>query len=169
MATFFEDTITNNNQKIDKSSFILSVKEYECLYNKHHHLYKNNIYKNKVWGLLAQEYKTTVTSLKSLWKNLRDCFIKERQKLVKLKSGSGSDHQITWPFYHDMLFMVETITPRSQKSSLDKEDSSSIEVRDIFNEMTGENDCDFIDTYNTSDVTVINKDSVTLNLIDSGN
>ncbi|CAK9295540.1 unnamed protein product [Gordionus sp. m RMFG-2023] len=135
MATFFEDTITNNNQK-------------------------------KVWGLLAQEYKTTVTSLKSLWKNLRDCFIKERQKL-KLKSGSGADHQITWPFYHDMLFMVETITPRSQKSSLDKEDSSSIEVHDIFNEMTGENDCDFNDTDNTSDVTVINKDSVTLNLNDS--
>ncbi|CAK9291972.1 unnamed protein product, partial [Gordionus sp. m RMFG-2023] len=102
---------------------------------------------NKVWGLLAQEYKTNVTSLKSLWKNLRDCLIKETK---------------------DMLFMVETITPRSQKSSLDKEDSSSIEVRDIFNEMTGErDDCDFIDTDNTSDVTVINKDSVTLNLNDS--
>ncbi|CAK9291813.1 unnamed protein product, partial [Gordionus sp. m RMFG-2023] len=145
-------------------------KEYACLYNKHHHLYKNNNYKNKVWLLLAEEYKTTGTSLKSLWKNLRDCFIKERQKIVKLKSGSAADHHITWPFYQDMLFLVETLTPRSQKSSLDKEDSNSIEVTNIFSEMIGEIDeCDYIDTDNTSDVIVINKDSVTPNLNDSGN
>ncbi|CAK9291013.1 unnamed protein product, partial [Gordionus sp. m RMFG-2023] len=63
-------------------------------------------------------------SLRTLWKNLRDCFMRERLKMTKLKSGSQADHHISWPYYQDMLFLVETVTPRLQLSSLDMGEGS---------------------------------------------
>ncbi|CAK9293528.1 unnamed protein product [Gordionus sp. m RMFG-2023] len=119
----------------NKIAFILSLKDI--------------IYKNKIWELLAKQYNMPGSSL---WKNLRDCFIKEKQKL---KSGSA------WPFYQDMLFLVETLTPRSQKSSLDIEECTTKDANDIFNEITGG---DLIDSENISDDIFIPKDSAALNL-----
>ncbi|XP_065313126.1 uncharacterized protein LOC135922632 [Gordionus sp. m RMFG-2023] len=92
---------------------------------------------------------------------MRDCFIKEKQKLKRLKSRSEGGHHISWPFHQDMLFLVETLTPRSQKSSLDIEECTTKDANDIFNEITGG---DLIDSENISDDIFIPKDSAALNL-----
>ncbi|CAK9291146.1 unnamed protein product [Gordionus sp. m RMFG-2023] len=60
-----------------------------------------------------------------------------------------------------MLFLVETLTPRSQKSSLDIEECTTKDANDIFNEITGG---DLIDSENISDDIFIPKDSAALNL-----
>ncbi|XP_065324359.1 uncharacterized protein LOC135931288 isoform X3 [Gordionus sp. m RMFG-2023] len=72
---------------------------------------------------------------------------------------------ISWPFYQDMLFLVKTLTPRSQKSSLDIEECTTKDANDIFNEITGGiHECDLIDSENISDDIFIPKDSAALNL-----
>ncbi|XP_065321224.1 uncharacterized protein LOC135928695 [Gordionus sp. m RMFG-2023] len=88
------------------------------------------------------------SSLKALWKNLRDFFMRERLKMTKLMSGSQADHHISWPYYQDMLFLVETVTPRLQLSSLDMgEGFIPKDVNNIFNEIIGEtNEFDCIDS-----------------------
>lgn len=61
-------------------------------------------------------------------KSLRSYFSKERQKVLKKKSGSGTDENYTssWFAYKSLLFISDATTPRETKESEKDENPASL-------------------------------------------
>lgn len=58
-------------------------------------------------------------AVKSKIKSLRSYFSKERQKVLKKKSGSGTEenYSSTWFAYNSLLFISDSTTPRETRDS----------------------------------------------------
>jgi len=59
------------------------------------------------------------SAVKSKIKSLRSYFSKERQKVLKKKSGSGTEenYSSTWFAYNSLLFISDSTTPRETRDS----------------------------------------------------
>jgi len=59
--------------------------------------------------------------VKQKWKNLRDQFRKELQKIPVMRSGDEvTVTDVKWPYFQSMIFLKDILQPRPTKSSLDK-------------------------------------------------
>lgn len=89
--------------------------------------------RNDAYTVLATKYSMTVKGVKNKIKSLRSYFSKEHQKVTEKKSGAGADDQYDSPWfaYKSMLFILDSVTPRSTKESLtpgDYEGNSQVDT-----------------------------------------
>jgi len=62
---------------------------------------------------------------KDKWKNLKDKFRKELQKIPISRSGDGgSEYRSKWPFFNSMMFVKDTLIPSSMSGNLSIEEHS---------------------------------------------
>lgn len=65
--------------------------------------------------------------MKQKWKNLRDQFRKEIQKIPERRSGDeASIEDVKWPYFQSMLFLKDIVQPRPTKSNLDETQTSEV-------------------------------------------
>ena len=51
-----ESEVQNLQNEFDKEMFLIAVREYQCLWNTSHPLYKNRTVKNNAWKALAVHF-----------------------------------------------------------------------------------------------------------------
>ncbi|XP_046659561.1 uncharacterized protein LOC124353658 [Homalodisca vitripennis] len=63
-------------------------------------------------------------------KNLRSYFLKEQQKMSQRKSGASANdvYQSSWFAYKHLLFLGDSITPRTTKDSLEDTITEEVEI-----------------------------------------
>ncbi|KAM7300340.1 uncharacterized protein ISCGN_020904 [Ixodes scapularis] len=91
------------------------VKQYPCLYDKRHPKYKDNAYKDELWGNLGVDLGGVEGSvLANKFKNAKDSYQKQKNKISdSMKSGAGAGEviKITWPHYIQMMEIMEPVSP----------------------------------------------------------
>ncbi|XP_049459842.1 uncharacterized protein LOC125905717 [Epinephelus fuscoguttatus] len=90
---------------MDDMKLIVEVEKYRELYDRQHPFYKDNM-----------------EECKRRWKQLRDSFVKNKNKTVP--SGSAGGSQKDWKYSNNMSFLLPHLQPRSSKSTLQPVDLS---------------------------------------------
>ncbi|XP_040074836.1 uncharacterized protein LOC115326583 [Ixodes scapularis] len=91
------------------------IKQYPCLHDKRHPKYKDNAYKDELWGNLGVDLGGVEGSvLANKFKNAKDSYQKQKNKISdSMKSGAGAGEviKITWPHYVHMMEIMEPASP----------------------------------------------------------
>lgn len=119
--------MASDKQTLD---FIEDYRSYSVLWDISDKSYTNKNKRNDAYRALGEKYNMTVKSVKSKIKNLRSYFSKEQQKMSAVKSGAGADekYETSWFAYKHLLFIGDSITPRSTKDSLTEDTAISEEI-----------------------------------------
>ena len=81
-------------------------------------------------------------AVKKIWKNLRQEFGKQLQKIIKSGDGAPEELHNDWPYFNQMLFLKDQFLPRKSYGSMKvsegvdlralEDDSDSTEQLDSF-------------------------------------
>uniref|UniRef100_A0A0P4WL80 MADF domain-containing protein n=1 Tax=Scylla olivacea TaxID=85551 RepID=A0A0P4WL80_SCYOL len=116
---------------IDTEHFILEVEARPALWDVHDENYSNRDAKKKNWeelvtiflnkeGASAAEQYGFGKHLQRKWKSLRDCYVRERQRLLKIKSGSTASRKTQYVFYNHLSFLHGVIKGKDPSSTTDE-------------------------------------------------
>lgn len=110
--------MSSDKQTID---FIEDYRHHSVLWDINDKCYRNKNKRNDAYRAMGEKYKLSEKSVESKIKNLRSYFSREQQKMSLTKSGASADdkYQSSWFAYKHLLFLGDTITPRSTKDSLE--------------------------------------------------
>ncbi|XP_029348355.1 transcription factor Adf-1-like [Acyrthosiphon pisum] len=104
---------------------ISEVQTKPSLWDDTHPEYKNCERNKKIWAEIGKIAGLTGHDAKDKWKNLKDKFRKELQKIPISRSGEGgSEYRSKWPFFNSMMFVKDTIIPSSMSGNLGIEENS---------------------------------------------
>nr|CAI5829817.1 unnamed protein product [Callosobruchus analis] len=95
---------------------------------KHKH-YHNRLLVDREWTRIAADLQETKEVVKNKWKNLRDRFKKELNKIPKYRSGddgeNASQYNSTWSHFESMLFLRHILTPKATEGNIVDSGSTS--------------------------------------------
>lgn len=105
-------------------NFIEDYRNFPQLWDPNNKLYTNKVKRNDGLQVLATKYNMDIDGVKKKIKSLRSYFSKEHQKVMKKKSGSGSDeiYVSPWFAYKHLLFTADSVTPRKTRESSTEEE-----------------------------------------------
>ncbi|KAL7382809.1 hypothetical protein ABVT39_027951 [Epinephelus coioides] len=101
---------------MDDVKLIVEVEKYRELYDPQHPFYKDNSKKDQCWDAVATAIGSTLEECKRRWKQLRDSYVKNKNKTVP--SGSAGGSQKDWKYSNIMSFLLPHLQPRSSISTL---------------------------------------------------
>nr|CAI5826113.1 unnamed protein product [Callosobruchus analis] len=106
--------------QLDHGLLIEAIQGYPYLYDMSDKLYKNNKKKAEAWEVIADMLNCTVQDCVKAWKNLRDRFVKEKNRCA---SGSQAP-EVTWKYFDAMTFYGKYTKPRKTHTSTRKNPQS---------------------------------------------
>ncbi|KAG8304088.1 hypothetical protein J6590_102741 [Homalodisca vitripennis] len=126
-ACFPGKQMSSDKQTVD---FIEDYRHYSVLWDIKDKCYTNKNKRNDAYHALGEKYKMSEKGVKSKIKNLCSYFSKEQQKMSQRKSGASADdvYQSSWFAYKHLLFLGDSITPRTTKDSLEDTITEEVEI-----------------------------------------
>ncbi|KAF5274470.1 hypothetical protein FQR65_LT16984 [Abscondita terminalis] len=114
-------------------SFIEDYKTYSVLWDVNDKHYANKAKRSHAYSALAYKCNMTVPAIKNKIKSLRSYFSKEHQKVMERKSGDGIEdkYESPWFAYKTLLFIADSVTPRTMKDTIPAERSRGNAEEDI--------------------------------------
>lgn len=98
---------------------ISEVQGRPSLWNDRHPDYKKTEKTNKLWDEIGAVVGYSGSIAKAKWKNLKDKFRVELQKVPITRSGDeGNGYKPKWPFFDLMLFVKDTLLPSTTSGNL---------------------------------------------------
>ncbi|KAG8320520.1 hypothetical protein J6590_066500 [Homalodisca vitripennis] len=119
--------MSSDKQTVD---FIEDYRHYSVLWDIKDKCYTNKNKRNDAYRALGEKYKMSEKGVQSKIKNLRSYFLKEQQKMSQRKSGASANdvYQSSWFAYKHLLFLGDSITPRTTKDSLEDTITEEVEI-----------------------------------------
>ncbi|XP_069696793.1 uncharacterized protein [Periplaneta americana] len=112
--------------KEEKEVLISEVKTRAFLWNDREKNFKNLSMTKRAWEEIGEILNVSGDVAKTKWKNLKDKFRKELQKITKLRSGSeASTVTSPWAFFEAMMFAKDVVLPGRTVGSLPLQESPS--------------------------------------------
>ncbi|XP_075440404.1 uncharacterized protein LOC142485084 [Ascaphus truei] len=115
---FFNVLISSSIEQL-----ISEIYKRDPLWNQKVNTYHDRFLTKKLWSEIGEIMSCGTDILKTKWKNLRDSFRRELNKIIHPRSGdaAASVHEYTssWPYFSMMLFLKEQMTPAQTVCNLD--------------------------------------------------
>ncbi|XP_074655134.1 uncharacterized protein LOC141908819 [Tubulanus polymorphus] len=92
----------------DDLQLILEVQKHENLYNSELPQHSDKELITSTWQTIANNLNTDVTSCRTSWKRLRDCFVRVR------KSGNKG-RKPKWKYYENLMFLANHVKHRTNQ------------------------------------------------------
>ncbi|XP_022913138.2 transcription factor Adf-1-like [Onthophagus taurus] len=156
---------------VDSEALIAAVREQRLLWDKKHKHYRNRLLIQRSWKNVAEALECTADDVKKKWKNLRDSYNRDLNKVEKPRSGSDADqngqYQGDWPHFESMQFLKTILKPRKTTSNIQNEilDESDIidddTMMSILSEQTSYNTQTDESQFNTDDTNLATIDGPT--------
>lgn len=116
---------------INIEHFILEMEARPALWDVHDEAYSDRDVKKKNWdelvtiflnkeGASAAEQYGFSKHLQRKWKSLRDCYVRERQRLLKIKSGSTTSRKTRYVFYNHLSFLHGVVKGKDLSSAAEE-------------------------------------------------
>ncbi|CAH1981424.1 unnamed protein product [Acanthoscelides obtectus] len=124
--------------------FIEDYRSFPQLWDPNNKLYTNKVKRSDGLQVLATKYKMDIDGVKKKIKSLRSYFSKEHQKVIRKKSGAGSDeiYVSPWFAYKQLLFTADSVTPRETgESTTEDEKDTPAEILNRENSATSKFTC----------------------------
>lgn len=82
-------------------------------------VYKDRSKRDETTKRMSEILGVSLNDVRLKTRNMRTQFFALRRKSLHKKSGQGTDEeQIRWPFYKDLLFLADSVTPSQTVSNL---------------------------------------------------
>ncbi|XP_075450999.1 uncharacterized protein LOC142492211 [Ascaphus truei] len=111
---------------MDSSSIeqlISEIYKRDPLWNQKANTYHDRFLTKKLWSEIGEIMSCGTDILRTKWKNLRNSFRRELNKVIHPRSGdaAASVHEYTssWPYFSMMLFLKEQMTPAQTVCNLE--------------------------------------------------
>ncbi|XP_050293750.1 uncharacterized protein LOC126734254 [Anthonomus grandis grandis] len=136
-----------NYEELDMDLLIDKIQQYEFLYNVSSARYKDHQKKAEAWQEIAQDLNSTSAECQRAWKNLRDRFVKEKNKFQSFQAGSEVPEEECWKpawrYYDKMTFYSKFCKHRKYNGTQADNKSSEIDTTNMDETLFSESNVKF--------------------------